>query len=114
MSIGAGCSAPARENGSAMRLFMRRRGEDQGVRDAARALADLVRRMLALEEEATVSVSEIACGDPACGGAETVVLVMRPGHRTQAAKVLMPMAQVTEETLLEALKPLAAPEQGVA
>lgn len=96
-----------------MRLFMRRRGES-GNRNSARVLAEMVRRALDLEEEATVSISEISCGDPACGGAETVVLVMRPGHRTQAAKVLMPMAQVTEETLLEALKPLAAPEQGVA
>lgn len=90
-----------------MRLFMRRRGQDQGARDAARALADLVRSTLDLEEEATVSVSEIACGDPACGGAETVVLVMRPGRRTEAAKVLRPMAEVTEAHLREALRPLA-------
>ncbi|MGQ3675701.1 hypothetical protein ACT6QH_09435 [Xanthobacter sp. TB0139] len=92
---------------------MPRRGES-GNRDAARVLAEMVRRALDLEEEATVSISEISCGDPACGGAETVVLVMRPGRRTEAAKVLMPMAQVTEETLLDALKPLAGPEQGVA
>ncbi|MFG1479400.1 hypothetical protein V5F53_12155 [Xanthobacter sp. V4C-4] len=95
-----------------MRLFMRRRGEAEGGRDAARALADRVRQALALGEEATVSVSEISCGDPACGGAETVVLVMRPGRRTEAAKVLMPMAQVSEEALLAALKPLAGPEGG--
>lgn len=91
-----------------MRLFLRRRGEEAGARDAARALADLVRRMLDLEEEATVSVSQIACGDPACGGAETVVLVMRPGRRTEAAKVLRPMAEVGEEELRAALKPLTA------
>ncbi|MEP9347757.1 hypothetical protein [Xanthobacter sp. KR7-225] len=91
-----------------MRLFMRRRGEEgEGGRDAARALADLARRVLALDEEATVSISEIACGDPACGGAETVVLVMRPGRRTEAAKVKCPMAQVTEEDLRTALRPLA-------
>ncbi|MFS8038185.1 hypothetical protein ACI7BZ_14715 [Xanthobacter sp. AM11] len=91
-----------------MRLFMRRRGEEGPARDAARRLADLVRDTLALEAEATVSVSEISCGDPACGGAETVVLVMRPGRRTQAAKVLMPMGQVTPEALLAALEPLGA------
>lgn len=91
-----------------MRLFLRRRGEDQGARDAARTLADKVRALLTLEEEATVSVSEIACGDPACGGAETVVLVMRPGRRTEAAKVLRPMAEVGEEDLRAALRPLAA------
>lgn len=93
-----------------MRLFMRRRG-DQGTRDAARALADKVRALLALEEEATVSISEIACGDPACGGAETVVLVMRPGRRTEAAKVFRPMAQVEEADLREALRPLATGEE---
>lgn len=91
-----------------MRLFMRRRGEADAARDSARALADLVRETLALEPEATVSVSEISCGDPACGGAETVVLVMRPGRRTEAAKVLMPMAQVTPEALMAALAPLNA------
>lgn len=87
---------------------MRRRGEEGPARDASRALAELVRTTLALPEEATVSVSEISCGDPACGGAETVVLVMRPGRRTEAAKVLMPMAQVTPEALLAALAPLEA------
>lgn len=96
-----------------MRLFMRRRGEGGPERDAARALADLVRATLALEEAATVSVSEISCGDPACGGAETVVLVMRPGRRTEAAKVLMPMSQVTPEALLAALRPLMAGEAAV-
>lgn len=94
-----------------MRLFMRRRGEADSSRDAARALADRVRQALALDEAATVSVSEISCGDPACGGSETVVLVMRPGRRTEAAKVLCPMSQVSEEALLAALKPLAGPEQ---
>lgn len=92
-----------------MRLFMRRRGEAGPERDAARRLADLVRETLSLEEAATVSVSEISCCDPACGGAETVVLVMRPGRRTEAAKVLMPMAQVTAEALVAALAPLGAP-----
>ncbi len=94
-----------------MRFFMKRRGGESN-RDAARILGDMVRAALSLEEEATVSISEISCGDPACGGAETVVLVMRPGQRTQAAKVLMPMAQVQEADLLAALKPLAGPEAG--
>ncbi|WP_341989840.1 hypothetical protein [Azorhizobium sp. AG788] len=97
-----------------VRLFMRSRGAGAGPeqRDATRALAEMTRRLLDLEEEATVSVSEIACGDPACGGAETVVLVMRPGQRTQAAKVLMPVANVTEADLLAALKPLVELARG--
>ncbi len=97
-----------------MRLFMRSRGAGAGteMRDATRALADMARRLLDLGEDATVSVSEIACGDPACGGAETVVLVMRPGERTQAAKVMMPVANVTEADLLGALRPLVTTPRG--
>ncbi|MFG1395606.1 hypothetical protein [Roseixanthobacter pseudopolyaromaticivorans] len=93
-----------------VRLFMRGRGERDGARDAGRTLAESVRRILALDEAASVSVSEIACGDPACGGAETVILVMRAGERTRAAKLLKPLASVTDEELATALVPLSAPE----
>lgn len=94
-----------------VRFFMRGRageGDRQAARDAARDVADTVRRILALDEEATVSVTEIACGDPACGGAETVILVMRAGQRTQAAKLLKPLSTVTEAELSDALVPLRA------
>lgn len=95
------------------RFFMRGRGAGgAGARDDARRLADRIREILALEEEATVSVSQIACGDPACGGAETVILVMRPGRRTEAAKLLKPLATVTEDELVAALVPLGAPHPG--
>ncbi|WP_127089328.1 hypothetical protein [Aquabacter cavernae] len=94
-----------------VRFFMRGKGGDgsrEAARDAAREVADKVRRLLDLDEEATVSVTEIACGDPACGGAETVILVMRAGRRTEAAKLLKPLSTVTEEELAEALVPLRA------
>ncbi|MFG1465396.1 hypothetical protein V5F77_21160 [Xanthobacter sp. DSM 24535] len=93
-----------------VRLFMRGRGDGQGARDAARTLADSVRRILELDEEASVSVSEIACGDPGCGGAETVILVMRAGRRTEAAKLLKPLSTVTDAELVAALAPLSAPQ----
>lgn len=93
-----------------VRLFMRGRSEGQGARDASRTLAESVRRILGLDEDASVSVSEIACGDPACGGAETVILVMRAGERTRAAKLLKPLSTVTDEELAAALVPLSAPE----
>ncbi|WP_132033783.1 hypothetical protein [Aquabacter spiritensis] len=90
---------------------MRGRGEGaearSAARDAARDLAEKVRTLLHLDADATVSVSEIACGDPGCGGAETVILVMRAGRRTEAAKLLMPMTSVTEADLSMALEPLA-------
>jgi len=92
-----------------VRLFMRGRGDAQGARDAARSLADRIRVLMALDEESSVSVTEIACGDPACGGAETVILIMRPGRRTEAAKLMKPLATVTEDELVAALEPLGGP-----
>lgn len=91
------------------RLFFRRGATAEAAPDAARELAARARALLGVGEETTISISEIACGDPACGGAETVVLVMRPGRRTEAAKLLKPLATVSEAELAEALQPLLAP-----
>lgn len=82
--------------------------KDQTAKDIARADIDrvkaLTRAILSLPEEATVSANEIVCADPACPGSETVVLVMIPGRRTKAYKVVAPMAEVTEEALRAALE----------
>lgn len=67
---------------------------DPARREESRRIAALVREHLQLSDDDAVTVSEIACGDPACGGAETVVLVMRPGRRTEATKMKKPMALV--------------------
>ncbi|MCK0208848.1 hypothetical protein MWN33_12490 [Starkeya koreensis] len=88
------------------RLFFRRGAAAEAAPDAARELAARARALLGVGEETTISISEIACGDPACGGAETVVLVMRPGRRTEAAKLMKPLATVSEAELAEALQPL--------
>lgn len=66
-------------------------------------LKAVVRRVLALDEAAVVTISEIACGDPACPGNETVVLVMRPGAKTRAYRVQAPLAEVDEEEVAAAL-----------
>lgn len=87
------------------RLFFRRGAATEAAPDAARELADKARALLGASEDTTVSITEIACGDPACGGAETVVLIMRPGRRTEAAKVLRPLGTVTDEDLRDALLP---------
>lgn len=44
------------------------------------------REALGLDDDAVLTVNEIACTDPACPGLETVILVMRPGAPTQAYK----------------------------
>lgn len=87
------------------RLFFRRGAATEAAPDAARELADKARAILGVGEDTTVSITEIACGDPACGGAETVVLIMRPGRRTEAAKLLCPLGAVTDEDLRDALQP---------
>lgn len=81
-----------------MALLFRRSNEDDVARaDASRRVAALVRAALALGDDDHVTVSEIACGDPACGGAETVVLIMRAGKKTEAVKFFKPMATVSED-----------------
>lgn len=85
-----------------MALLFRRQPEDPARADASRRVAGLVRARLGLAEGDAVTVSEIACGDPACGGAETVALVMRAGRKTEAVKFLKPMASVTEADVAEA------------
>jgi hypothetical protein len=80
-----------------MALLFRRSREDPARADASRRVAALVREALGLGEDDAVTVSEIACGDPACGGAETVVLLMRVGRKTEAVKFMKPMAQVTDD-----------------
>lgn len=82
-------------------LFRRSRAEEPGRAEASAKIAALVRATLALGEDDAVTVSEIACGDPACGGAETVVLIMRVGRKTEAVKFMKPMAQVSEADVTE-------------
>jgi hypothetical protein len=87
-----------------MALFLfRGRQRDPDAVDASKRITDWTRAALDLPEAATVSVSEIACGEPGGGGVETVVLVMRPGHKTEAVKVKMGLGLVTEDALRTAL-----------
>ncbi len=65
-----------------------------------------VRETLALPEDASVTVNEIACTDPACPGLETVILVMRPGAATVAYKA---RGSVVVQTRPIIEKALAAP-----
>ncbi|MGL4438297.1 MAG: hypothetical protein ACRCUE_03420 [Bosea sp. (in: a-proteobacteria)] len=61
------------------------------------------RTALGLDDNATISINEIICADPACPGSETVILVMVPGQRTKAYKVQAAMAEVGEEMVGVAL-----------
>ncbi len=93
-------------------VLLFRGGKGRAAPDATRELATRVRALLDLPEEATVSVTEFACGDPACGGAETAIIVMRPGRRTEHVKLLMPVALVGDDALKAALTPLVRSTPG--
>jgi hypothetical protein len=68
-------------------------------RDAALALTIAARAVLGADDNTVVSVSEHDCGDPECGGARTTILVMRPGHPTEAVKLNKPLDVVTRADL---------------
>ena len=53
--------------------------------------------------DASISVNEIACRDPACPGVETIILVMVPGQRARACKVAKILDDVTEADVREAM-----------
>ncbi len=85
--------------------FGRRRADDTAPQRAR--VTTVARMALELHPEDAVTVSEIDCGDPDCGGAETVILVMRAGRRTEAVKVKKSLALVTDAEVIAALTSLA-------
>jgi hypothetical protein len=88
-----------------MGLFSLGRKRDAKSAELSRRIAEEARAVLGLGEEDAVSVSQLDCGDPACeGGAETVILVMRKGQRTRAAKIPKAIVLVTDADVAEGLK----------
>ncbi len=65
---------------------------------------ELARYALALGDDAAISVNEINCTDPACPGTETVILLMIPGERTRALKVMKPVEEVGEADIRAAAR----------
>lgn len=59
---------------------------EQPDRETVDRIKGWVRAALGAGDDVVVTVSEIACTDPACPGQETVILVMRPGEPTRACK----------------------------
>lgn len=88
-----------------MRFGLFRRGARPAKPEAeavARVKA-LVMRVGGFPPETALAVNEIVCTDPSCPGTETVVLVMRPGHKTRAYKVAKALDEVTQEDVRAAL-----------
>ncbi|GJE56286.1 MULTISPECIES: hypothetical protein [Methylobacterium] len=55
-------------------------------------------------EGVVLKVNEIVCADPACPGFETVILVMAPGQRSVALKIVKPLADVTQDDVARAIR----------
>ena len=81
-------------------LFRKPTADERRQADLIKAI---VRVRLSLDDAATVSVSEIQCGDASCPGTDTVILVMAPGQKTRAYKVLSPIAEVDDAAVARAL-----------
>lgn len=76
------------------------------TRDQAKRVKELVFEALGRNPDIGLSVSEIACSDPACPGDETVILVMAPLRKTAATKIQKALVDVTEDDVRDALKRL--------
>ena len=76
--------------------------------DAALELKEHARTVINADDDTVVSVSERDCGDPGCGGVQTIVLVMHPRRPTEAVKIDKPLEQVTQSDISDALAPLVA------
>jgi hypothetical protein len=83
------------------RLFRKSRPQERQRTEALKAVA---RAVLGLDENTSLSISEIQCGNPSCPGTETVVLVMRPGAKTRLFRVPAPLMEIDEEELRAALR----------
>jgi hypothetical protein len=95
---------------NSMVVFFRGRGASDRRKDAAIELMLQARAVLHADDDGSiVSVTEHDCGDPECGRARTVVLVMRPEQPTEAVKIDKSIETVTPADLAAALAPLAAP-----
>jgi hypothetical protein len=73
--------------------------EQAAVRERFKAR---LRAAFGLGDGDTVSANEIVCRDPGCPDVETIVLIMRPGHKTQVVKIPGPMAHVSDVALVQA------------
>ena len=74
--------------------------------NAVRELKEHARTAINADDETIVTISER--GDPGCGGARTIVLIMHPRRPTEAVKIDKPLEQITQTDLSEALVLLAA------
>jgi hypothetical protein len=76
--------------------------------NAVLQLREHARTAIGADDETIVTISERDGGDPGCGGARTIVLIMHPRRPTEAVGIGKPLEQITQTDLSDALAPLAA------
>jgi hypothetical protein len=76
--------------------------------NVVRKLREHARTAINADDETIVTISERDCGDPLCGGARTIVLIMHPRRPPAAVKIDKPLEQITQKDLYTALRPSAA------
>jgi hypothetical protein len=57
------------------------------------------RRLLALGEDATVLVQQLACSEPGCPPVETVIAILDAGTEPRTWKLHRPAAEIDTDTL---------------
>ncbi len=71
---------------------------------AATRLKHSVRELLQLDEDATISVNEIDCGQINCPDLQTIILVRLSGQPCRAMKIHAALMDVTNEQIRTAHK----------
>src|ERR1700722_18807273 len=90
----------------ALLFFPRKRSNNRW--NAVLELKEHARTAINADDETIVTISERDGGDPGCGGARTIVLIMHPRRPTAAVGIGKPLEQITQTDLSDALAPLAA------
>lgn len=72
-------------------------------RTAVDALIAQARDLLALDDDACISINEIACGHAVCGDIETIVLLMRPQTKTRSFCIKKRLSEITRDDLAAVL-----------
>jgi hypothetical protein len=71
----------------------------------ARQIKDWVREQLALGEEVTILVSELACSEPGCPPIETVIALFRGREDTTKYTIHRPSAEITRADIASLFAP---------
>jgi hypothetical protein len=64
-----------------------------------------VARVMGLDPDVTISITEISCVAAGCPDSELVILILREGAPPQVGKLHGPMAAVSDQAIAEAFAP---------